>query len=414
MAAPGTPLSPQHPAPGTFAALAQPEYRRFWTGSLLSNLGNWMQSVAQGWLVLQLTDSPLMLGVVGFANTLPSLLFTLIGGVLADRFDRRRTLLIGQSVSMLAAFAMATLVAGGWIQAWHVIVLAFVAGLSWALTGSSFQALVGDLGGRELRGNAIALNSTQFHLSRAIGPSVAGLVLASFGAAICFYINATSYLFVIYALVLLGPRPPSHPNRDGAWVQLKAGITYAAGQRPILTLLAHTVLISGLGMPVQTLLPVMARDVLQTGATGLGHLMTASGAGAVLGALVVARLHNRRRRGLSVIGFGTLYALALIGLARADSAQTALLLLFVAGFLSVSSQATVNTLLQTLAPDELRGRVMSMYSLAFIGILPLGNLFGGWLAQAYGTPTAIGVLGTLMLVGMGTMAIMARSLRTID
>lgn len=384
-------------APGTFAALALPRFRRFWTGTMLSNLGTWMQSVAQGWLVLQLTDSPLMLGIVGFAQTLPSLAFNLFGGVIADRYDRRTVCFVGQSISMLAAFLLAGLIRHGAVQPWHIVALALTNGTAWALAGASFHAIVGDLAGRELRSNAIALNSMQFHLSRSLGPSVAGIVLAQFGAAVCFYVNGISYVAILVALLTMGPMLPDQRSTGGAWQQIKAGLRYTADHRHFVGLLTHTVVIAGMGMPIQALMPVIARDVLHVGASGLGLLMAASGLGSVGGALAVARLSTARFRGRRVVAMGLLYAASIVALGRAGSPGLAMAMLCLGGASSVASQATVNTLIQTLSAEHMRGRVLSIYNLSFIGAMPLGNLLGGWLAQRFGAPTAVTVLGTTML-----------------
>jgi MFS family permease len=393
------------PAAGTFAALALPPFRRFWTGTMLSNLGTWMQSVAQGWLVLQLTDSPMMLGFVGFAQTVPSLLLNLFGGVVADRYDRRAVCFIGQGISMLAALVLAGLIMQGLVAPWHIIALALVNGTSWALSGASFHSLVGDLAGRDLRSNAIALNSMQFHLSRSLGPSIAGVVLAQFGAAVCFYANGLSYVAILYALLVMGPMPPGAPPKGGPWQQIQEGLRYTTDNRLFVGLLAHTVVIAGMGMPIQSLLPVVARDVLHVGASGLGYLMAASGLGSVCGALMVARLSSAKGRGRRVVLMGLLYAATMVALGLSDSPMLAMAMLGVGGAASVASQATVNTLIQSLCSETMRGRVLSIYNLSFVGAMPLGNLLGGWLAQHYGAPTAITVLGTAMLVLISVIAL---------
>jgi MFS family permease len=373
---------------------------------MLSNLGTWMQSVAQGWLVLQLTDSPMMLGLVGFAQTLPSLAFNLLGGVIADRYDRRTVCFIGQSASMIAAFLLAGLIVHGAVQPWQIMALALVNGTAWAMAGASFHAIIGDLAGRELRSNAIALNSMQFHLSRSLGPSVAGVILAQFGAAVCFYANGISYVAVLYALLLMGPMRPDQRPQGGAWQQIKEGLRYTADNRQFVGLLTHTVVIAGLGMPIQSLMPVIARDVLHVGASGLGLLMAASGLGSVCGALLVARLSAARHRGQRVVAMGLLYATTLIGLGLSGSPGLAMVMLCLGGVSSVASQATVNTLIQTLCSEGMRGRVLSIYNLSFIGAMPFGNLLGGWLAQRFGAPTAITVLGTAMLALLSVNALM--------
>jgi MFS family permease len=405
MAASDTSQTAPPQAAGTFAALALPRFRRFWTGTMLSNLGTWMQSIAQGWLILQLTDSPMMLGVVGFAQTVPSLLLNLFGGVIADRYDRRAVCFAGQSTSMLAALLLAGLIYHSLVQPWHIIALALVNGIAWAMSGASFHSIVGDLAGRELRSNAIALNSMQFHLSRSLGPSIAGVVLAQFGAAVCFYGNSLSYLAILYALLMMGPMPPDARPTGGALQQIKEGLRYTTGNRLFVGLLAHTVVIAGMGMPIQSLLPVVARDVLHVGASGLGYLMAASGLGSVCGALMVARLSSAKGRGRRVVLMGLLYAATMVALGLSDSPMLAMAMLGVGGAASVASQATVNTLIQSLCSETMRGRVLSIYNLSFVGAMPLGNLLGGWLAQHHGAPVAITVLGTAMLVLISVIAL---------
>jgi len=394
-----------------FRALRNRNYRLFWTGSFLSNIGTWMQSVAQGWLVLQLSNSPFWLGFVGVAGSLPVLVFSLIGGVVADLFDRRRLLLLTQTGLMLLALGLGTLTELRIVTVGHIVTIALFSGVMTALTLPTYQAIVRDLVGPEDLMNAIALNSIQFNLSRVIGPTLAGFAVGAIGVAGCFYLNAVSFLALIFALRRIRlPQMSAPPKTNSLWEGFLEGVAYVRAQGRILRLLAIVAAISLFGLPYITLLPVFARDILHCGATGLGYLMAASGLGAVLGAVVLARLGDFRSKGtLAVLG-GITFGLSTFGFALSRTFGLSLFFLFVDGWAMVSSAAVVNTLLQTHVSSHVRGRVMSLYTLSFMGLMPVGNLMMGSLAEWIGAPWALAIGGLIIAAFVVGLAASARDL----
>jgi len=394
-----------------FRALRNRNYRLFWTGSFLSNIGTWMQSVAQGWLVLQLSNSPFWLGFVGFAGSLPVLAFSLIGGVVADLFDRRRLLLLTQTGLMLLALGLGTLTELRIVTIGHIVTIALLSGVMTALTLPTYQAIVRDLVEPEDLMNAIALNSIQFNLSRVIGPTLAGFAVGAIGVAGCFYLNAVSFLALIFALRHIRlPQVFGPPKANSLWEGFLEGVAYVRTQGRILRLLAIVAAISLFGLPYITLLPIFARDILRCGATGLGYLMAASGLGAVLGALVLARLGDFRSKGMLAVLGGITFGLSTFGFALSRAFGLSLFFLFVDGWAMVSSAAVVNTLLQTHVPGHMRGRVMSLYTLSFMGLMPVGNLMMGSLAEWIGAPWALAIGGLVIAAFVVGLAASARDL----
>ena len=382
------------PRTGMLRALRHRNYRLFWTGNFLSNIGTWMHQVALGWLVLEMTNSPFRLGLAGFAQWVPALIFSLPAGVLADRLDRRRWLLLTQSVMMVLALALAVLVSFKLITFHQVLLIAFLFGVTSSVTAPAFQAMVRDLSSGEDILNAIAMNSIQFNSSRFIGPTIAGLLVSGVGLASCFYANAVSFLAPLVALSLVQYHPQPHPSAGSILEGLTEGVRYLRGHRRILLLITLVAMVSGFGLPYLIFLPVLARDVLQVGARGLGYLLSASGGGALLGALLLASWPHERRRGPLVLA-GTL---ALFGgvilLALSQNLYLSLAAAVLTGGAVVCSVATVNSLIQTLVPDAVRGRVLSWHTMAYFGFSPLGSLLVGVLADRWGTPTALAVTAT--------------------
>lgn len=396
-------------AGGMFRALSHRNFRLFWAGAFLSNVGTWMQAVAQGWLVLQLTDSPFWLGVDGFMATVPGLALTLLAGVFADLVDRRRLLIFTQIGAGLSALALAILivteVVNTKVDIWIILLLSFTTGCCFALAGPSYQAITIDLVGREDLANAIALNSTQFQLSRVVGPVFAGLGFKVFGLAGCFFVNALSFVAVVVSLKMVryekeqGTLPPaSHSARDSrvVWRDLKAGLRYVRGRPRVFMLLVISGLTSLFGAPYMSLVPVFARDILYVGETGLALISGMSGAGAFIGALVLAFLGNFKYKGWSVLGGAFAFALFLVGFALSTRLYISLAYIFGMGFAIVSCVAVVNMLLQQLVTDEMRGRVMSMFILSFIGTMPIGNLIAGAAAERFGAPHTLAAGGVII------------------
>lgn len=394
-----------------FRALRNRNYRLFWTGSFLSNIGTWMQSVAQGWLVLQLSNSPFWLGFVGFAGSLPVLVFSLVGGVVADLFDRRKLLLMTQTALMLLAVGLGVLTELHRVTVGQIAIIALLSGMMTALTLPTYQAIVRDLVGPEELLNAIALNSIQFNLSRVIGPTLAGFAVGAIGVAGCFYLNAVSFLALIFALHRIQLPQTEGPTRaNSLWEGFLEGVAYVRAQGRVFRLLTIIAAISLFGLPYIMLLPLFARDILRCGATGLGYLMAASGLGAVLGALVLARLGDFRSKGrLAVLG-GIVFGLSTFGFALSRTFVLSLLFLFVDGWAMVSSVAVINTLLQTHVPGHMRGRVMSMYTLSFMGLLPVGNLMMGAFAEWIGAPWALATGGLVIAAFVAGLAVSDRDL----
>ena len=375
-------------------------YRIFFVGQLISLIGTWMQSVAQAWLVYRLTGSAVLLGVVGFAGQIPVFLLSPLGGVAADRRERRRILLATQSISMVLAFTLALLTLSGRVEVWHVLALAALLGVANGFDIPTRQAFVVELVGRQDLVNAIALNSSMFNGARIVGPAIAGVVVAAVGEGWCFFGNAVSYVAVIAGLLALRLPPRPEPiARMSPVAQILEGWRFVARTAPIRALLLLLGLVSLTGMPYAVLMPVMAEDVLHAGASGLGLLMGASGAGALAGALVLARRTSLRGLGSWVawaaFGFGA--ALILFSLSRRFWLSVALLV--PVGFAMLLQMSSSNTLIQSMVPDRLRGRVMSAYSMMFMGMAPVGALLAGTLAEALGAPATIALGGAVCIAG---------------
>jgi MFS family permease len=384
-----------------FRALSHRNFRLFWTGAFLSNVGTWMQSVAQAWLVYQLTNSPFWLGFDAFLATAPGIVLTLLGGVFADIVDRKRLLIYTQVGAGLTALVLATLQATHVLQWWMILCASFVTGCCMSLAAPSYQAITIDLVGREDLPNAIALNSTQFQLSRVLGPVLAGPALKYFGPAGCFYANSFSFIAVVVALSLV-QMPVSQAARkaESFWQDLVAGVRYVRQRPRVSLLLVISACVSLLGAPYFSLLPVFARDVLKMGEVGLSLLGAMAGAGAFVGAFMITFLGNFKRKGWFVLGGAWAFALCLIGFALSESVPVTLAFLFGMGFAVVCSIAVTNMLLQQLVTDEMRGRVMSMFIFSFIGAMPIGNFLAGVGAQHLGFGRLIGAQTTLAIGGL--------------
>jgi MFS family permease len=383
-------------------ALTHRNFRLLWLGALTSSIGTWMQKVAQAWLIVTLSgsSSAFYLGLDSFAGEAPILLFTLIGGVVADRRDRRHMMLSSQMVQMAVALTLAALVYTGAIRIWMVIALSFVSGCGQAFGGPAYQSLIPTLVGKEHLPNAVALNSIQFNLARVIGPIVAGVALASFGMVACFGLNGVSFLFVIAAILALRDIHVPPTSTVSIVEQMKDGLRYVRNSDHLRAVTLLGFIAAFLGLPLLTFLPVITRDVFQQDVGFYSRLMTFSGAGAVTGALIVAYIGKHRHIGRLLLIFLALFgsAMALFSLSRTAALSGALL--FVAGALLVMSFSLTTSLAQLLAPPELRGRVVSIYLVAFRGGSPLGGLASGWLVTQVGSAPAVlmvnGVLLTLI------------------
>jgi MFS family permease len=412
-------------ANGMFRALSHRNFRLFWAGAFLSNIGTWMQAVAQGWLVLQLTDSPFWLGVDGFMATAPGLVLTLVGGVFADLVDRRRILIYTQVGAGLSALVLASLIVTGVVNdasdVWIILGLSFVTGCCMSLAGPSYQAITIDLVGREDLANAIALNSSQFQLSRVIGPVCAALAFRFFGLAGCFILNAVSFVAVVIALRMVrydeakGAVTQAHSvnDRRALWQDLIDGFRYVWKRQRVFMLLLTSAVTSLFGAPYMSMMPVFARDVHQLGETGLALMMAVAGAGAFFGALTLAYLGNFRRKGWSVLGGSFSFGVCIIGFALSKSLALSLIFIFGMGVSIVCAVAVTNTLLQQLVRDEMRGRVLSMFMLSFIGTMPIGNLIAGAASERFGVQRTLATGGFIIAVFITFVTLRYKRLREL-
>lgn len=404
-----------------FRALSHRNYRLFWFGAILSNTGTWMQTVAQGWLVLKLTNSAFLLGLDGFFATAPGLVLTLLGGVFADLIDRKKLLIITQIGAGLSALILAALVATNVVHWWMILVLSFVTGCCMALASPSYQAITIDLVGREDLANAIALNSTQFQLSRVIGPTLAGVAMGTVGLAGCFLLNGLSYGAVIAALAMVRFGPALNAsNERGAgsakknlWQELLDGFRYVQTRPRVSALLSISAFTSLFGAPYLSMMPLFARDVLKFGEIGLALMIGTAGAGALGGALLLAFLGDFHRKGWFVIGGGLSFSICLIGFALSTHLALSLALLFCVGFSITSCVALINTLLQQLVTDEMRGRVLSMFVLSFLGTIPFGSFFAGAAAARIGAPITLASGGFIIFLFMTLVALRNKRLREL-
>ncbi len=383
------------------AALAYRDFRLLWFGALVSSIGTWMQKVAQAWLIVTLsgTASAFFLGLDSFVGEVPILLFTLIGGVVADRRNRRHLLLMSQGVQMATAFTLAALVFTESITIWLILTLSFITGVAQAFGGPAYQSLIPSLIPKEHLPNAIALNSIQFNLARVIGPLIAGATLTAFGMVACFGVNGVSFLFVIAAIAALHVAhvPPAVVSsmRD----QLTGGLRYVRGQPQLVTLTLLGFISAFLGLPILTFLPVITKDVFQQDVALYTRFMTLAGAGAVLGALSVAWIGKHRHMGLMLLIMQALLGVVAIAFALSRVLWVSQLLLFVGGALLVTCFSMTTSLVQLLAPHELRGRVVSIYMVAFRGGSPLGGLVSGWLVTQIGSaPYVLAINGALLTI----------------
>jgi MFS family permease len=382
------------PAPATFSALRHRNFRLFLAGQFLSLCGTWIQQVAHGWLILELTDSAFAVGLVTTLGSLPILLFTLYGGVVADRVDRHRFLMLLQSLMLIEALVLGTLVAMNRITVEWVMILAVLFGLLSAFEVPVRQAFTADMVGKEDLMNAIALNSSAFNLARVVGPTIAGVVIAGAGIAACFFVNAVSYLAVLAGLLRMefGPMPPPAEHRD-ARAALREGFAYVLGNRWPRALALLIASFSIFGFPFMTMAPVLARDVLGVGAAGYAALIASIGLGAATAAIFIAGWGTRFRKGRMLAWTSILFGVALVLAAVAHYFPASLILFTVAGWTMAANGILANTLLQIRAPDHLRGRVMGVYSFLVLGLAPVGSLQAGWVSEHLGVEWSMGLGG---------------------
>ena len=402
------------------AAFTYRDFRVQWFGACSSSIGTWTQLSAQNWMVLSLTGSAFYLGLDAFLQQLPIMLFTLIGGVLADRRDRRRTLLASQYVQMATATTLALLVFSGVVQIWHILLLSFTTGLAQAFGGPAYQALIPSLVDKKDLPNAVALNSIQFNVARVLGPLAFGITIAVFmkwgftdaqGMAACFALNAASFLIVIWALMSLHvkhiPTTSSGSMRD----EMGTGLSYVRNHGSLVALIVLAATTTFLGFAVLTFLPLFTKTVFKEGAETYSHLLAFSGAGSVVGALIIAWLGKFPRMGLTALIVQAVYGLLILGFAMSHVLWVSEILLFLTGAALMVVFSTVTSLIQLIAPNEMRGRVMSIYMVAFRGGMPLGSLVSGYLATFIGAPMVIGINGVLLVVVAAYFLVRSREVR---
>ncbi|HUS14768.1 MAG TPA: MFS transporter [Chloroflexia bacterium] len=392
-----------------FRALRHRNYRLFFFGQLVSLIGTWMQSVAQGWLVLQLAgkDADLILGLTSALQFAPVLLLSVLGGALADRVPKRKVLIVTQSVMMVLALVMALLNVTHVVQVWHVLVLAALLGVANAIDMPTRQAFVVELVGKEDLMNSIALNSTVFNAARIVGPAIAGLLIATVGVTGCFFLNGVSFVAVIAGLLMMRapfftrrPEPAKEADAESFLHSIGAGFRYIWATPAVLSMVLLVGAVGTFGLNFGVWLPVMARDVLHVGAEGYGLMMSVMGAGSLVAGLGLAFGGKRSRKRLAVVAAAA-FAVVLGGLAFSTVYPVSLLLLVALGAAMVAFSATANTTVQLTVPDELRGRVMAVYMMVFAGTTPIGALLAGTLAHATSTPISMvaGALVSLLAVG---------------
>jgi MFS family permease len=375
------------------------DFRLLWAGLAVSAVGTWIQLVALSWLVWELTLSPFYLGLVGFSRAAPVLLLSLVGGVLADRLDRRRLLLATQSVMMALAFLLAVLVALGLADVWTMLAISLLSSVAMAFDMPARHSLVPELVDRDDVISAISLNSAAFNAAGVVGPAGGGVLVASVGGAVCFFLNGVSFLAVVLALLAMRLRPGQRTADDRNGQTLWHGLAYIRKTAPVLGILVATGTAGMLGRPYSQLMPVFAEQVHHVGATGLGTLLSASGLGSVGGALVAASLGHVARKGLFILGGVTLFGGTLVLFAVTTSYAVALGLLVLVGGLNTFYMSTANTTLQMYVPPSLRGRVLSVYTMTAIGFMPLGSMVLG------GVGTLVGVPQVVLIGGLATAVV---------
>ena len=386
-------------------------YRLFFGGQLISLTGTWMQSVAESWLVFRLTGSSALLGVSSFASLVPVFLFATVGGTVADRANRHRIIVATQSASMALPLILAALTFTHTVRVWHVFVLAACLGVVNAFDIPARQAFLVEMVGRDDLMNAIALNSSMVNGARVVGPAIAGLLVAAVGEGWCFLLNGLSYIAVITGLLLMDVPARHRRTHRSALHDTIDGFRFVAHTAPVRALLVLLGVISFAGMPYSVLMPVFAESILHGGARGLGLLMGAAGLGALGGALSLVRRRGVRGLGRWVATASASFGVALICFSLSRTFWLSALLLIPVGAAMMVEMASSNTLIQAMVPNQLRGRVMAVYSMMFMGMAPFGSLFAGWVAERFGAPETVAFGGVVCLVAAGVFALRLPVLR---
>ncbi len=396
-------------------ALRSRNYQLFFAGQGISLIGTWMTQIATVWLVYHLTNSAWMLGVVGFTSQIPSFLLSPFGGVFVDRFSRHRTLIGTQVLAMIQSLTLAALALSGTIHIWHILALSLFQGVINAVDAPARQAFVTELvERREDLANAIAINSTMFNGARLIGPAIGGLLIAGVGAAYCFLIDGISYIAVIIALLAMRFKPKQMPKINGSPIQrIKEGFAYAFDSPPIRAILLLSALISLMGMQYTVLVPIYAEEILKGNAQTLGFLMAASGVGALCGGIYLASRKTILGLGKLIASGPSVLGIGLIIFSLSRFLPLSLVAMFLIGLGTILQIASGNTVLQTIIDDDKRGRVMSIYTMSFLGMIPFGNLLGGFLAHQIGSTSTLVIAGIACILGSVYFTRQLPSLRKI-
>jgi predicted MFS family arabinose efflux permease len=381
-----------------FKAFQYRDFRLMWIGACTSSIGTWMQIVAQGWLIYRLSHSAFLLALDQFLGGIPIFLFSLIGGVLADRVERRKILLGSQYVQMATAAMLTVLVATGWVHVWHILCLSFVSGFAQAFGGPAYQALIPTLVEKEDMPNAIALNSIQFNVAVMVGPALAGQTLARLGEKWCFGLNAVSFLAPIISLTLITARFLPVKTTQTMFASLKQGIQFARKQNSMEALIILAFCMTALSMPMRTYIPVFVKDIFHRGPETYGNLLALMGIGSICGSLMIATAGNMRRKGYVALGALALLGAGITGFALSKSLPLSETFLVLVGASMMAVFATVNSLVQLITTNEMRGRVMSVYNFAFRGGMPMGNLLTGWLVPVFTAPIVLCFNGLLLVL----------------
>jgi MFS family permease len=395
------------PARGTgLGALAHRNFRLFFVGQGISLIGTWMQNIGEGWLVLTLTNSPFYVGLVSALSSLGVLFFTIYAGIIADRTDKRRTIIIAQVLFMLEAFTVAILVKTNVVMVWQIMGLATLLGIASAFDIPTRQSFIVEMVGKEDLMGAIALNSSLFNAARVIGPAIAGALIGVVGIAWCYFLNGLSYIAVIAGLLMMRlPAFVPRPATGSAWTGFREVWAFVTSDRRMRALVILTATFSVFGFPYITMMPVFARDVLHRGAGGYGALTSSIGVGAMLGALGVAIGSRRiRARGRLMLAGGASFGVLLVLFSASRTFSLSIVLLAFAGCAMIINNSLVNTLLQTAVPDGMRGRVMGFYSFMFVGMAPFGAFLVGIVAERYGAPVAVAGGGTIVALAVALAA----------
>ena len=369
-----------------------------WMGACMSSIGTWMQIVAQGWLIYRLSHSAFLLALDQFLAGIPIFLFSLIGGVVADRTERRKILLVSQYIQMGSAATLTILVALGLTHVWPILCLSFVSGFAQAFGGPAYQALIPTLVDRDDMPNAIALNSIQFNLAVTVGPALAGITLARLGEKWCFGLNALSFLAPVISLSIISARYLPEKSGESMFKSLKQGIHFIWRQGAMVALIILAFAMTFLSMPMRTYIPVFVKDIFHRGPETYGNLLSLMGVGSIVGSLGVASLGNISRKGRFALGMLVLLGVGIAGFSLSKLLPLSYAMLLLVGASMMAVFATVTSLVQLSVTNEMRGRVMSVYNFAFRGGMPIGNLVSGWLVPAYTAPVVLGVNGFLLIM----------------